>query len=153
MNCGNTTITGTGFWRVGNLVPVPVPVAKPVWNPRVYPYPWCSLTLPTRCSHSSANQRWCCADSSIESHWLDWCERSCTLESSVLACSKVTETCSKLSVRVGSTWRNTSTDVRRLRSWFQTMERPCSNHSSAVSYFSATEAAAAASLAIAPSPT
>ena len=39
------TITGTGFCWVGNLVPVPVPAAKPVWNPRVYPYPWHSLPL------------------------------------------------------------------------------------------------------------
>ena len=36
---------GTGLWWVGNLVPVLVPMTKPVRNPQVYLYPWCSLTM------------------------------------------------------------------------------------------------------------
>jgi hypothetical protein len=40
---GHTTATypchGYGFARVSIWLPVPVPVAKPAENPRVYPYP------------------------------------------------------------------------------------------------------------------
>jgi len=40
------TVTGTDFWRVSNLVPVPVPTAKPMWNPWVYLCP-CRTLWPT----------------------------------------------------------------------------------------------------------
>jgi hypothetical protein len=39
---------GTGFSRVENLVPIPVPVKKPARNPRVYPDPCSSLVTINR---------------------------------------------------------------------------------------------------------